>query len=208
MGVVTDTHVGDVLPRLPAAVVAALANVDVILHAGDLTVPGVIDQLRQLAPVVAVQGNHDRAAGLRLPRRVLVRVGGVQIGVTHGDRRGVIDPLAVGITILRRRLTTLWLPRMLARRFPGADCVVFGHWHMPMKTVVGRTLVFSPGGAYTREDDRRPVRGVKDRAWRRLRQAAPEGSATAAVGILEVRGSTLTATRIPVPGPLREPASG
>ena len=84
IGVVTDTHVGEHLPVLPQEVGTALAGVDLIIHAGDLTDPSVLDALHRVAPVVAVRGNHDHDAGHRdLPEHLLVRAGGARIGVTQ-----------------------------------------------------------------------------------------------------------------------------
>ena len=45
IGVVADTHVGEFLPALPPAVCEALEGCDLVLHAGDLSVPGVLDDL-------------------------------------------------------------------------------------------------------------------------------------------------------------------
>lgn len=54
VGILSDTH-----GKLPAAAVAALADCDVILHAGDICDPGILAELRALAPVHAVLGNND-----------------------------------------------------------------------------------------------------------------------------------------------------
>ena len=62
---VADTHVPDRLARLPSGLAAALAGVDAILHAGDVTTGPVLDQLNTIAPVHAVRGNRDFF--LRLP---------------------------------------------------------------------------------------------------------------------------------------------
>ncbi len=56
VGVISDTHG---LLRLEA--VEALRGSDLIVHAGDVGAPEVLDGLRQLAPVTAVRGNVDRA---------------------------------------------------------------------------------------------------------------------------------------------------
>ena len=53
--------------RFHRSVLDALAGVDLILHAGDITELSVLDRLGQIAKVIAVQGDHDRAAGIVLP---------------------------------------------------------------------------------------------------------------------------------------------
>ncbi len=79
LGVVSDTH-GHLDDRL----VAAFQGVDAILHAGDVGSEAVIEGLRAIAPVYAVQGNNDvPLGGLGLPTHVDVAFGGVQVHVVH-----------------------------------------------------------------------------------------------------------------------------
>ena len=64
LGVIADTHG---LVRREA--LRALADSDLIIHAGDVGTPDVLVALREIAPVVAVRGNNDnRAWAHRLPR--------------------------------------------------------------------------------------------------------------------------------------------
>ena len=81
----------------------ALEGCDLILHAGDLSVPSVLDDLGQVAPVVAVRGDHDHLSGLRLPKSTVVVAGGHRIGLTHGDRFGPIDASVVTASVAARR---------------------------------------------------------------------------------------------------------
>lgn len=201
IGVVADTHVGEHLPGLPPSVATALEGVDLVLHAGDLTVPGVLDDLRAIAPVVAVRGNHDaRAAMDGLPRAVAVRVGDARIGLTHGDRAARIELPAAVLSLLARRPVLLGFHRDMARRFRGADCVVVGHLHMPVHRRVGRTLVFSPGAVFVPE--RKPGydwSGPRGAAYRAFRRSLPAEAREPAVGILEVApGGGVTARRVPL----------
>jgi hypothetical protein len=117
VGVVSDTHVPDKARFLPAALLRAFEGVDLIVHAGDLIVPEVIDALARVAPVHAVAGNNDpRELVESLGRRRIVAAGGVRIGLVHGDRG-------------RGRNT----PDRAARAFSAGevDWVVFGHSHLP-----------------------------------------------------------------------------
>ena len=139
IGVVADTHVGENLPELPAEVCEVLAGVNLILHAGDIIDPAVLDALRAVAPVVAVRGNHDERRGHReLPRDVLVRVGGARIGLTHGHRRASVELPAIAVSLVAGRPVRLGFERTMRGRFPGADCVVVGHLHEPIHHEVAR----------------------------------------------------------------------
>ncbi len=59
IGLIADTHMPGALDRLWPAVHQCFADVDLILHAGDLHVPGVIDELETLAPTFVCRGNGD-----------------------------------------------------------------------------------------------------------------------------------------------------
>jgi putative phosphoesterase len=55
VGVISDTH-----GLLRPAAVEALANSELILHAGDIGKPEVLVELETIAPVIAVRGNNDQ----------------------------------------------------------------------------------------------------------------------------------------------------
>ena len=59
IGLISDTHIPVAAPRLWPQVYEAFRGVDLIMHAGDLMVPDVIDWLEEVAPVMAVSGNGD-----------------------------------------------------------------------------------------------------------------------------------------------------
>jgi uncharacterized protein len=65
IGLIADTHVRDEVPALPAVISRAFKGVDLILHAGDIYVPDVLDELERLAPVLAVTGDDDYGEVLR-----------------------------------------------------------------------------------------------------------------------------------------------
>ena len=127
--VLADTHIRpDGRRRLPPAVYAALDGADLILHAGDVVIAELLDELGTFAPTLAVLGNNDGALAGQLPEQRLFTVDGLQVGMIHdsGPRKG--------------------RERRLRRRFPTADIVVFGHSHFPLDTegVDGQRL-FNPG---------------------------------------------------------------
>src|SRR5215212_6959787 len=81
IGVISDTH-GLVRPQA----IEALAGVDMILHAGDVGNSAVLDQLRDIAPVVAVRGNNDRGEW------EVVEIGAVSIYMLHDVKEIDISP--------------------------------------------------------------------------------------------------------------------
>jgi putative phosphoesterase len=59
IGLISDTHIPVAAPRLWPQIFDTFRGVDLIMHAGDLMVPDVIDWLEEIAPVMAVSGNGD-----------------------------------------------------------------------------------------------------------------------------------------------------
>ncbi len=146
LGVVADTHIPDRLKALPTHLFELLAGVDLILHAGDISHPRVLDELRRLAPVVAVQGNRDifYRAGRRLPVDAIVEAGAIRIGMTHGH-----GGLA---SYIKEKLLYYTVGYYLNRydvrvreRFSDVNAIVFGHSHSPVNQVRRGVLLFNPG---------------------------------------------------------------
>jgi uncharacterized protein len=129
VAVIADTHMPRGARRLPEACVARLRESDLILHAGDVVAPSVLEELAAVGPPLrAVHGNMDEAALQRsLPETLVVDAGGLRIGMTHdpGPRTGREE--------------------RLIRRFPGCDAVVYGHTHEPQVARVGQTWILNPG---------------------------------------------------------------
>jgi putative phosphoesterase len=79
IGLISDTH-GLMRPEA----LDALRGSDLIIHAGDIGDPAVLEALGKLAPVRAIRGNNDRGGwASRLPTREVVEVGGRAIYVMH-----------------------------------------------------------------------------------------------------------------------------
>jgi uncharacterized protein len=129
VAVIADTHMPRGARRLPEACVARLRESDLILHAGDVVAPSVLEELAALGPQLhAVHGNMDEAALQRsLPETLVVDAGGLRIGMTHdpGPRTGREE--------------------RLRGRFPGCAAVVYGHTHEPQVARVGETWILNPG---------------------------------------------------------------
>src|SRR5919201_5712698 len=93
IGVISDTH-GLVRPEA----LAALAGSTVIVHAGDIGGTEVLDQLRAIAPVIAVRGNNDTGAWARsLPEVQDVEVAGFRLYALHDVKTLTLDPGGAGI---------------------------------------------------------------------------------------------------------------
>lgn len=125
VGLVSDTH-GLVRPE----VFAALAGVEVILHAGDVGGADVLAELATIAPVRAVYGNTDPVGRPALPGALDESIGGLRVHVSHGHELGRPSPERVHAA------------------YPAADVLVYGHTH---RQVVWRAedgrLVVNPGAA-------------------------------------------------------------
>lgn len=133
IGVISDTHVPSKARRIPDVALTHFEDVELILHAGDLSVPDVLDQLAAFASVEAVQGNVESPETMAmLPIKREITVGGVRIGLIHilGDRP-------------RHRATA-------RAEFPQARVVVFGHSHIPYAEDADGLLLLNPGSATDR----------------------------------------------------------
>ena len=91
VGLISDTH-GLLRPEA----LVALRGSDLIIHAGDVGKPEIIEQLRALAPVVAVRGNVDKGDwAYQLPLTAVTEAGSAQIYVLHDLARLDLDPVAL-----------------------------------------------------------------------------------------------------------------
>jgi uncharacterized protein len=139
LGVISDTH-GLLRPE----VFDAFANVDHILHAGDVGPLDLLTELEVLGPVTAVYGNTDRGElRSRLPKVAKLELDGFDIVVTHGDQLGSPTPEA------------------LNHAFPEAQIIIYGHTHKPLLTLVDVVVtVMNPGSAGPRRFTLPPSVGI------------------------------------------------
>ena len=208
IGVVADTHVGEHLPELPGEVCEVLAGVDLILHAGDIVEPSVLDELGAVAPVVAVRGNHDERTGHRdLPRDVLVRVGGARIGLTHGHRPAAVELPAIALSLAAGRPVRLGFERTMAVASRAPTASWWATSTSRSTTSVGGVLLFSPGAVFSAEHD-------PEYDWREpgadglppLPPRLPPEPRRPAVGLIEVGPGVLRARVIHLLRPIRAAA--
>jgi uncharacterized protein len=148
LGVISDTHVPDKVRVLnPRALeIFRQAQVSAILHAGDISTPGVLDVLGQIAPVHAVKGNRDWAYLSHLPRERALTFDGVTIGLAHGHG-GFWKYFAGKARYIRYgyRLDD-FLPQFI-HHFKHMQVIVFGHSHRPVNEYRQGKLLFNPGAA-------------------------------------------------------------
>ena len=156
VGLLSDTHIPHRLKRLPDAVLDALAGVDLILHAGDVDNPAALEPLRTIGPVHAVRGNihlQDFSnGGATLPAVVELQLAGRRVVLTHGHRPGLFGFYLKSLEVVVQRLGLMdnsdfnrRIAHRLARLYPTADVVVFGHTHRAHIERIGRTLLVNPG---------------------------------------------------------------
>lgn len=86
IGLLSDSHLPSLLRSLDdlgPQIGEFLSGVDLILHAGDVTAPSVLDWCEQYAPVLVARGNNDLFHDRRMDERQLVDVAGFRIGLVH-----------------------------------------------------------------------------------------------------------------------------
>lgn len=144
---IADTHVPDRIQVLPPRIFELFDGVDLILHAGDLSHPAVINELGEVAPVVAVQGNRDifYRANWKTPLHKVVEIGAVKIGLTHGHGGlgGYVKEKFLFVATGAFRYSRYEV--QVRRWFNGVEAVVFGHTHFPVCKQVDGVLLFNPG---------------------------------------------------------------
>jgi putative phosphoesterase len=120
IGLISDTH-----GLLRKEAVEALRGSELILHAGDVGKPEILEALKKIAPVVAVRGNVDTEPWAKtLPETAVVEAGSVLIYILHDVKALDLNPATAGFHI-----------------------VVSGHSHKPGKMERDGVLYINPGSA-------------------------------------------------------------
>ena len=120
IGLISDTH-GLLRPEA----LRALEGSDLIIHAGDVGDPKIIDELNKLAPTFAVRGNVDTEPwALSLPPTEVIETDSATIYVLHDVHALDLDPIAAGFQI-----------------------VVSGHSHKSARVLERGVMYVNPGSA-------------------------------------------------------------
>jgi putative phosphoesterase len=129
VGLISDTHIPSRASCIPKMVFKIFENSDFIIHAGDLVKLEIVDELEQLAPVLAVHGNMDGPeVSAALPKLNSLKIFDWKIGVMH-------DPnIMFGMGKMRE----------LAKK-NGFDAFVYGHTHNANIKWEGKILFINPG---------------------------------------------------------------
>lgn len=117
---ISDTH-GLLRPEA----ITALQGCDLILHAGDIGAPEILEDLRDLAPVIAVKGNNDRAQWADLlPISHHLTVGPYTFLLTHDASALCVESVT-----------------------PPVNMIISGHSHKPAITTRNGIVFLNPGSA-------------------------------------------------------------
>lgn len=120
VGVISDTH-----SLLRPEAIDYLRGSDLIIHAGDIGSAEIVDELKQIAPVVAVKGNIDSGRWAEAyPDVEVTELEGKHLYVLHNLNDMELDPVAAGF-----------------------DVVISGHSHQPKIKEVDGVLYLNPGSA-------------------------------------------------------------
>ena len=120
VGLISDTH-----GLLRKEALTALKGCNLIIHAGDIGKPEIIQELGAVAPVVAVRGNIDKGSwASQFPLTAVADVGSALIYVLHDIQQLDLDPAAAGFQF-----------------------VISGHSHKPFQKERSGVTYVNPGSA-------------------------------------------------------------
>lgn len=129
IGLISDTHIPERANKIPEKVFDVFKDVEMILHAGDLVSRSVIQELENLAPTICVQGNMDRMYGLNLPKREIIKVDNLTIGLDHGEVYPRGDTQQLKYIGMEMRV----------------DVLITGHTHTPFIKELKNMILLNPG---------------------------------------------------------------
>ncbi|MBF8266334.1 MAG: metallophosphoesterase family protein [Dehalococcoidia bacterium] len=134
VGLISDTHIPQAAKYMPPQVKEAFKNVDLILHAGDIYQLSVLDELEQIAPVLAARGNGDTKLppDPRIKESQVLTLDGMSLGMTHS----VEYPEPPWCTI----------EKAMEREFGGpVEIIVSGDTHVAIVESYKGILIINPG---------------------------------------------------------------
>lgn len=149
--VLADTHVNDRVSELAPQLLDAIraAAPEAIFLAGDLSKSEVMTTLAHVAPVYAVQGNQDWLRGNHLPKELWFEVNNVHILLTHGHVNMALYMLNyLRLLLTGQKMSLRSIEQRLAKRYPQANLVIYGHTHFQVYHQLGQQWFLNPGAAY------------------------------------------------------------
>jgi putative phosphoesterase len=142
IGLISDTHYGERLFNIPNKLLDIWSNIDLILHAGDIGEISLLDQLRKIAPIIAVHGNDEPNINKeKLPNQQILSYYSHKLLLWHSHYP---DPMEE-----KAKRAGIWRPKLDRisdyGKEVGADIVIYGHTHIPMISQIGPILLINPG---------------------------------------------------------------
>ena len=136
IGLLSDTHIPEAEKALPPEVLEAFRGVDLILHAGDIYLPSVLDELETVAPVLAARGDDDWGATLtdkRVKDKHVLELEGRVVWLVHQGPYHL--------------MTSQWQNGASVRQDKDGvpSIVIFGHEHRTNVWEEGGVLFITPG---------------------------------------------------------------
>jgi putative phosphoesterase len=133
IGVIADTHIPDRAKDIPAQILEAFRDADMIIHAGDLVDLSVLDRLKAICKdIKVVWGNMDSyEVRKKLPEKEIIKIGNFKIGVMHG-----YGPPSQLIELLGGIF-----------KEENVNVIIFGHSHSAINEKRAGILYFNPGSA-------------------------------------------------------------
>lgn len=136
VGLISDTHIPEAAQALPPQIAEVFQDVDLILHAGDIYLPSVLDELERIAPVLAARGDDDCGNMLRDKRVKWKHVLNLE-----GQRLWLIHDMPYS------RMVTPWRRGKPSGKADedAPDIIVFGHDHSTIMQRRNGVLFINPG---------------------------------------------------------------
>ena len=140
VGIIADTHISSKsVKEFKNFLNKTLLDVELIIHAGDVTSEETLKVLKDFKPLIVVKGNNDKEKLEReLEDKKIVVLDSYRIGVVHGHQ-GEKETLENA---------------MMAFQDDELDVMIFGHSHKPFITTKGKTLIINPGSFTRRRKER------------------------------------------------------
>ena len=147
IGLISDTHIPVATDKIPPQVKEVFQGVDLILHAGDIYVVRVLDELQSIAPVLAARGDDDFGAVVadeRVEEEHSLLFGGIRVSLSHVIEHPQL--LRDRMRSLRARTPPQQHPN-LTKEWSGnvTDIFVFGDTHQDIIDYYQGFLLVNPG---------------------------------------------------------------